>query len=739
MGIIEDQIAARKAQLSGGLDAKIAARKAQLAGANLKPEDTAARQAMRDRIAAAKAGTLEISPEVLARQALIDRIGNPAAPGMMESLVGMGGRVSEGATLGLYGDEAKAAVESAVTGQPYDLTLQAVRRDEERLKAALPKLSATAEIAGGMVVPGLSTAKGATMGAKALRAAVSGGLAGLGYGFAEGEGTANRFTNAGIGGALGAVGGAMSVPVSTAVGWAARKFGGKVAQLFKNTAIYDPQSGLTQHGKDILESLGYDAATVSDAFKREFAKNLDIMTTPQEAATVANMAEFGIPAYRANVTGSVSDFAEQARARAGVLGTRAEAQVGAALDRQAAAARGAADNIATGLGGNGPSDQWDAAVGLSERVKALRDAERAAAKAAYQAADAAGFGVKPEIARDVAARIQTKLADNEVDTTLGIMPETRAFMSRLSNRGQGNKPVSLALIDGLRKDVNAAMSKPSIGAEDMRALKIVKDEYDAWLDDVVTAKLFSGDEKGVESLKEARGLWMNYAKKFMGKDAGSKFIQDMIDSDASPDQVSKWLFSSGQLGTGRMTSTVAKAVRDLVGDTSEEWGMVRQAAFRQLTQKPEGTTQWGPQKVAENILKFANGTGTRDLSRTLFSQDELMMFRRYASALQKMVAPAGAVNTSATAYETGRMVRGVYQALAGSLGFASSGGVPGAGLAASTAMGAAQKGASWLKARAILNPALPQARNVGALASGVGVGAGMGTSIATTQYQGQRQ
>ena len=730
MGIIEDQIAARKAQLSGGLDAKIAARKAQLAGTD--------RQRIANGVAANAA---KVSPsDQAARQALIDRIGNPAAPGMAESLTGMVGRVSEGATLGLYGDEAKAAVESAVTGQPYDLTLQAVRRDEERLKAALPKLSATAEIAGGMVVPGLSTAKGATMGAKALRAAVSGGVAGGVYGFTEGEGDAkSRAINAGIGGALGAVGGAMSVPVSTAVGWAARKFGGKVAQLFKNTAIYDPQSGLTQHGKDILESLGYDAATVSDAFKREFAKNVDIMTTPQEAATVANMAEFGIPAYRANVTGSVSDFAEQARARAGVLGTRAEAQVGAALDRQSAAARGAADNIATGLGGNGPSDQWDAAVGLSERVKALRDAERAAAKAAYQAADAAGFGVKPEIARDVAARIQTKLADNEVDTTLGIMPETRAFMSRLSNRGQGDKPVSLALIDGLRKDVNAAMSKPSIGAEDMRALKIVKDEYDAWLDDVVTAKLFSGDEKGVESLKEARGLWMNYAKKFMGKDAGSKFIQDMIDSDASPDQVSRWLFSSGQLGTGRMTSTVAKAVRDLVGDASEEWGMVRQAAFRQLTQKPEGTTQWGPQKVAENILKFANGTGTRDLSRTLFSQDELMMFRRYASALQRMVAPAGAVNTSATAYETGRMVRGVYQALAGSLGFASSGGVPGAGLAASTAMGAAQKGASWLKARAILNPALPQALNVGALASGVGVGAGIGTSIATTQYQGQRQ
>lgn len=725
MGTVEDQIAARKAQLAGDLDAKIAARKAQLAGG-----DT-------DKIrAGVAANSAKVSPEDrAARQALIDRAGSPAGLGMMEAMNLTAGRVSEAATMGLYGDEAKAGVEAAVTGQPYDLTLAARRRDEDRHREQMPGVSLASEVAGGMLIPGLSTTKAATTGAKVTRAAVSGGLAGMIYGGMEGEGAQNRVKNAAIGGAIGAAGGALTVPVSSAVGWAARKFGGKVAGLFRNDAVYNPRTGLTQQGKDILESLGYDAATISDAFKREFAKNVDAMSTPQQAATAANMAEFGIPAYRANVTGSVSDFAEMARARAGVLGPRAEVQVGAAMDRQTAAARSAADNIATGLGGNGPSDQWDAAVGLAEKAKGLKAAEKAAATAAYDAAEVAGFGVKPEIAMGAASRIQTKLADNEVDATLGFMPETRAFLSRLASRGQGDKPVSLKLIDGLRKDVNAAMRKPSIGAEDMRALKIVKDEYDSWLDDVVTAKLFSGDEKGVDALKEARSLWMNYASKFMGKDAGSKFIQDMIDSDASPDQVSKWLFSSGQLGTGRMTATVAKSVRDLVGDASEEWGAVRQAAFRQLTQKPEGTTQWGPQKISENILKFTNGTGTRELSQTLFSPDELLKFRRYASALQRMVAPAGAVNTSATAYETGRMVRGVYQALAGSLGFASSGGVPGAGLAASTAMGAAQKGASWLKARAILAPATPKPRNVGALASGAGIAG----AIATGRYSGPQQ
>jgi hypothetical protein len=217
------------------------------------------------------------------------------------------------------------------------------------------------------------------------------------------------------------------------------------------------------------------------------------------------------------------------------------------------------------------------------------------------------------------------------------------------------------------------------------------------MDAVVSTRLFDGAEEGIDALKEARALWSTYASKFMGKDGGSKFLQSMIDDDASPDQVTRWLFSAGRLGTGKMNASLAKTLKDTLGDASEEWAMVRQAAFRQMTEKPEGMTQWGPQKISENVLNFVNGPGTRDLARTMFSTDELALMRRYGTALKRLVPPSGAVNTSGTAYEMARMARGAMQALTGAIGTGAGG--PVAGAAAANATGAVQAARGWLQAR----------------------------------------
>lgn len=91
-------------------------------------------------------------------------------------------------------------------------------------------------------------------------------------------------------------------------------------------------------------------------------------------------------------------------------------------------------------------------------------------------------------------------------------------MSRLEKRGEGDGGVSLRLIETYRKDLNASLAKTK--PEDRRALSIIKGEYDAWVDDVVAAKLFDGDEAGFGDLKEARRLWAQYSKKYKRTGAG---------------------------------------------------------------------------------------------------------------------------------------------------------------------------------------------------------------------------
>jgi hypothetical protein len=241
-----------------------------------------------------------------------------------------------------------------------------------------------------------------------------------------------------------------------------------VARLFADNRAFNPQTGITQAGREMLEALGYSADDVSAAFAREFQKQIDNAVTPVDAAKAAQLGEFGIPAFRQNVTGLADDFATFERARRGATGQMAEKVATTAAQSQETAMRAAGDDIALRVGGGKPADQFDAAVAVSERLRGIATADKSAAQAMYRAADDAGVTIPPDVAKGVTQRIQTRLADEEIDTTLGVFNETRAFVNRLGQRGNGKAPVSLRLVDGLRKDLNAALRTAQ--GEDTRAL-----------------------------------------------------------------------------------------------------------------------------------------------------------------------------------------------------------------------------------------------------------------------------
>lgn len=172
MATVEELIAARRAQLGGdSVEAKIAARRAQLNGGNSLPADVA------DRAKAARAGTLEVSPESAARQKQIDRAGMPTLLGINEGPIGaFQNAVGNAATFGLA-DEAAAAIGSLAPGNDYSTTLDASRQRE----AAIAQDNRAASIAGTLTgfvanpvvraMPGASTVKGAAGQGAAIAAA----------------------------------------------------------------------------------------------------------------------------------------------------------------------------------------------------------------------------------------------------------------------------------------------------------------------------------------------------------------------------------------------------------------------------------------------------------------------------------------------------------------------------------------------------------------------------------------
>lgn len=645
-----------------------------------------------------------------------------------------------GGTLG--GSDEAAAAAGYIRGGP-----DRARFEQERQRARVdvarkdyPVTSFAAEAVGGAVAPASLLRGGVGLGRAAAAGAVTGGA----YGALEGEGAEGRAAGAAIGAPVGAAAGAASVPIAKAAAWAADNLGRAAGRVFSRPEFYVEGQGLTDAGRARLSDLGYDPDRISAAFAREFGQNLERRVAPQDAAAAAELGEFGIPAYRHNITGSAEDFAQFERARRGAAGPQAETRARAAGDEQFQAMQRGIDQRAADFSGGTRGDSLDAAMGVSDRLGQEAAAARATAQSAYAAADRAGVGVDPRAASGLSTRLRTVLADNEIYLDAGPYTQTGAVMNRLARRGQSDRPVSLTLVEGVRKDINRALRAPSVNPEDARALGIIKGEYDAWVDDVIQTTLFTGDEAGFDDLKRARRLWADYMQKYGGKDRAATFMRDMMDNEASPEEVERWLFGAAKLGRGKMTASLAGELKDRLGADSDEWNMLRQAAFRRLTQKP-GTEnpdgvmglQWGPQQISQNVLDFVNSPSTRSLAAELFTPDEIAQMRRLGGALRRMVPPPGAVNYSGTAYEASRMAQGGFRALTASLGFAQ-GGVGGAAVADAGVRGATAV-RSWLAGRAVTQGVRPQARPMSGVQQAVAGSAGGAARQATTTTQDRNQ
>ncbi len=173
--------------------------KAKVGGSVLPP-------AVADRAMAARAGTLEVSPESAARQKEIDRANMPRLLGINEGpAAAFQDAVGQAATFGLA-DEMAAGVSSLIPGNSYGTQLDAARARSGDLRDENPKSSIAGTVAGFVanpavrLMPGVSTVRGAaTQGA-----AIAGADA-----FGRGEGgLAERAKDAGTGAAIGAVFGA---------------------------------------------------------------------------------------------------------------------------------------------------------------------------------------------------------------------------------------------------------------------------------------------------------------------------------------------------------------------------------------------------------------------------------------------------------------------------------------------------------------------------------------------------
>ncbi len=189
-----------------------------------------------ERIAAAKAGTLQVSPERMAAQREIDDRGETKLrdPGILHSAIA---GLNQGTMLG-WGDEIAARIVSMHPEITYEEALASARGTLDAARDARPVLTYGSEIGGAILAPGAAAAGRAAMAPASLGGRVAAGAAtGAVQGGIYGAGTAeegSRRQGAVVGGVIGgAAGAAVPLAIRGAEGVAnavrSRKAAGQVA------------------------------------------------------------------------------------------------------------------------------------------------------------------------------------------------------------------------------------------------------------------------------------------------------------------------------------------------------------------------------------------------------------------------------------------------------------------------------------------------------------------------------
>lgn len=257
----------------------------------------------------------------------------------------------------------------------------------------------------------------------------------------------------------------------------------------------------------------------------------------------------------------------------------------------------------------------------------------------------------PVIIDDVTTPVASK-AIQHIDNTIGQL----RIQNRADPFGQPNPEnivgVNLQGVDQARKQLINMASATERGTADHRAMTRIVGAFDDQVQNSIENGLFSGDDRALDAIKDARQAYSNYRQTFTKQGAGDdvgaameKIIGRNGNDGATPTEVANYLYGNAKIGSSGLSVRLAQRLQNVLGSQSPEWAAIRQGIWSRLTEAPEGVTAYGPQKVASRLGEFLNGSG-RPLAQVMFAPSELALMDRYAGLQRQLIPKTGTVNYS---------------------------------------------------------------------------------------------
>lgn len=400
--------------------------------------------------------------------------------------------------------------------------------------------------------------------------------------------------------------------------------------------------------------LGIPADEVTDAYIKQAFKAADNAFSADDATLTALEKEFNVTLSNAQRGGNVQALSAEDSIRSGARGSKAQDVFLQGEKKQIGQISNAAANLQSDIakGGQLIGSTQEAGAALRSGVQNAESVADSAIEQAYkQVGDAS---ITPEGFKGLLKATKNAARGLEYPQDPALVPayatlksnivKAEVDLAKLSKmEGVRLKPVHIRRLEEIRRSIGT-YEKAAANQTDRRNIAAMRNAFDGYLDDAVIQNLFTGDSASIEALKSARSVFKDYMTKFSpqqnvtrlgkGSDPSGEFIKKIILENPTDEQVINSLFTVGgfnKAGAAKM----AQKYKGLLGAESEEWNMVRQAAFKNLvkTKSVNGENVISGQQTLSAINKAI--TSNKSLIGELFSPDEVSKLRRFALLIKR--------------------------------------------------------------------------------------------------------
>jgi hypothetical protein len=170
---------------------------------------------------------------------------------------------------------------------------------------------------------------------------------------------------------------------------------------------------------------------------------------------------------------------------------------------------------------------------------------------------------------------------------------------------------------------------------DRAASRIIMNQFDGWQADAYDNALFSGSPEALQSFRDARAANANWRQRFYNdRDDADKIINKVVTGEVTPQEMSNWMVGNSQVGSKGVSSRLLTRLTEATGNDPDAMTAIRSGIANRLFGTTEGVAAKNPEKIANDVHEFFNGSG-RDVANRLYTPQQRQAALNYASTLRR--------------------------------------------------------------------------------------------------------